>query len=168
MSAASIPSSSSVKTQTGKHKNVVLTNFNGSYPDSPQIFSVSNTNTVFICSLCLEPVPCKHAKLSIPAGSVISVSSYNAINCSKCALTFFRWSDGDGLCCELFIEVARVCLRGDLRLEGWYQLGRTESRESGGVVSLRYSVFKTASHMLLSSTEGTLFLSHYFFFYQSC
>lgn len=42
-------------------------------------------------------------------------------------LTFFWWSDGDGLCCELLVEVARVRLRADLGLERRNQLQQTKS-----------------------------------------
>lgn len=43
------------------------------------------------------------------------------------SLTFLRGGDGDGLRRELLVEVARVRLRGDLRLERRDQLGQTAS-----------------------------------------
>lgn len=46
-------------------------------------------------------------------------------------LTFLRRSDGDGLCCELLVKVARVRLRADLGLEGRDQL------EEGGAKRIK-------------------------------
>lgn len=49
-------------------------------------------------------------------------------------LTFLRRRDGDGLRRELLIEVARVRLRGDLRLEGRDELGGATFRITGSEI----------------------------------
>lgn len=56
-------------------------------------------------------------------------------------LTLVWRRDGDGLCCELIIKVARVCLRGHLWLEWWNELTDMKMREGEGKGNVRLSVY---------------------------
>ena len=50
--------------------------------------------------------------------------------CVRVDATLSGRRDGDGLCCELLVKVARVRLRGHLGLKGWHQLlGSDETHE---------------------------------------
>lgn len=83
---------------------------------------------------CIHPVLIICGETDTHAWSFDAKTVLKVCGCAE-ALTFLWRSDGDGLCCELFIKVARVRLGGDLRLERWNQLKRAGSRGALGAFS---------------------------------